>query len=161
MIRTRKRTLLIRFLFNRKILFLLGLVVIVLISFPIAKNWSQRYQIDEEIEELKGEIELIEEKNTELRKLLSYLESDQFVEEQARLNFGLKKEGEEVAVVQFNDSEARGDSQLNSSDDNTDEVNHNDETGKSIYNIPGLSKQEPVKPPGNPQRWWRYFFENK
>lgn len=53
---------------------------------------------------MRVEIERLEGGNSELKKLLSYLNSDQFAEAQARLNFGLKKPGEEVVVVKSNDS---------------------------------------------------------
>ena len=77
----------------------LGLILIILISIPLAKNLSKRYYINQEIKDIEQEIIDLESKNKDLGKLISYLESDQFVEEQARLNLGLKKKGEEVVVI--------------------------------------------------------------
>ena len=77
----------------------LGLILIILISIPLAKNLSKRYYINQEIKDIEHEIISLESKNKDLGKLISYLESDQFVEEQARLNLGLKKKGEEVVVI--------------------------------------------------------------
>jgi cell division protein FtsB len=78
-------------------LVLLGLLAA--IGFPLYKNLSSRYRIDKEIEDLKVEIDGLESGNRDLKKLLTYLKSDQFAEAEARLNFGLKKNGEEVVVV--------------------------------------------------------------
>jgi len=143
-----------KIIFNRITFAFFALAAIVLISFPIIKNNRQRYQINKEVKELKYEIKAIEEKNTELSKLLDYLQSDQFVEEQARLNFGLKKEGEEVAVIKDNnESDNIG---LN----NGSGPVQADNSGKTIYNIPGLNNNTLLKKITNPERWRMYFFNN-
>ncbi|OIO08323.1 hypothetical protein CO115_02820 [Candidatus Falkowbacteria bacterium CG_4_9_14_3_um_filter_36_9] len=143
-----------KIIFNRITFAFFALAAIVLISFPIIKNNRQRYQINKEVKELKYEIKAIEEKNTELSKLLDYLQSDQFVEEQARLNFGLKKEGEEVAVIKDNnESDNIG---LN----NGSGPVQADNSGKTIYNIPGLNNNTLPKKITNPERWRMYFFNN-
>ena len=144
-----------KIIFNRITFAFFALAAIVLISFPIIKNNRQRYQINKEVKELKYEIKAIEEKNTELSKLLDYLQSDQFVEEQARLNFGLKKEGEEVAVIKDNnESDNIG---LN----NGSGPVQADNSGKTIYNIPGLNNNNTLpKKITNPERWRMYFFNN-
>ncbi|MDP3043056.1 MAG: septum formation initiator family protein [bacterium] len=138
-----KQNLLTRILFNQKTLALVGLAVIILISFPLAKNISQRYKISQEIKELESEINNLENQNTNLKEFMNYLESDQFVEEKARLNLGLKKEGEEVAVI--------------SNESATIQNNGNKKEG-AAGGIFGIEKEEPAEPVGNPRRWWRYFF---
>lgn len=143
MFRKDKKNLLTQFLLNQKTLALAGLAVIVLISFPLAKNISQRYKISQEIKELEAEINNLENQNTNLKEFIGYLESDQFVEERARLNLGLKKEGEEVAVI--------------SGEAATIQNNGNKEESAAT-GIFGIEKEEPAKPIGNPRKWWRYFF---
>ena len=125
-----------KILYNQKFLAFLGLVIIVLISFPLAKTVSQRYKIDQEIESLGSEISELENTNKDLNKLISYLESDQFVEEQARLNLGLKREGESVLVI-------KDSAELNKVS-GTDDIDN--------LNSKNLS---------NPQKWLNYFFNEK
>jgi cell division protein FtsB len=152
----KRKNILVRIFFNPKFLALLGLMIIVSMSFPIAKNISQRHKIDNEIKELQEEIKLIENKNTELRKLIDYLSSEQYVEEQARLNFGLKKKGEEAAVIDLGDGNTdQGDVESSDSIQLSEEIN----SSETIFNIPGLNKIQPTKPINNPQKWWEYFFE--
>lgn len=89
---------------DKRFVTLIGLLIIVLISFPLAKTVSQRYRADKEIKELEEEIKKIGEKNTELSRLVDYFGSEEYLEEEARLNFGLKKPGETAIVISQKDS---------------------------------------------------------
>ncbi|KKR20423.1 MAG: Septum formation initiator [Parcubacteria group bacterium GW2011_GWE2_39_37] len=143
MITKNKNNFFLSFLFKQSVLTIIGVVLLIAISIPLAKNLSRRYRINNEISQLDKEIQEIEKKNTDLQKLIKYLESDQFAEEQARLNLGLKKEGESVAIVKNDLSVKKG--ELIQSE-------------KQIFNIPGLEKSKP-KPISNPQQWLNYFFK--
>jgi cell division protein FtsB len=72
---------------------------LVLVSIPAVRNYAQERAVDLEINEAKAEIERYTNKNKELSEVIGYLESDQAIEEKARLNLGLKKQGETVAVI--------------------------------------------------------------
>lgn len=135
-----KNSFFIKFFFNSKFIFVIALVVLLTLSFPIIKNFSQRNKAAVEIKELEAEIESMNKKNGELRQLMDYLNSDRYLEEQARLNFGLKKPGEETAVIEM-------------------EGEREDGNKKSIYDIPGLEKIENPKPLSNPEKWLKYFFK--
>lgn len=136
----KRKNLFAKIFFNQKFLSLLGIIIFILVSMPVVKNIKQRQGVDREILELKEEIESVEGKNKDLQKLISYLDSEQFTEEQARLNFGLKKEGEQVVVIE------------------TGEKNNNT-NNKTVFNIPGLDKAKPPKKITNPQKWFKYFFD--
>ncbi len=88
------------FLFKPKFLTLVILIFIFFAFFPLAKNFSQKRVVDQEIESIKQEIEEFQSKNKELIEMLSYLESDSGQQEVARLNLGLKSPGEEVIVIE-------------------------------------------------------------
>lgn len=141
MIRKNNPSLLSRIFFNQKFLSLIILSGLILLSFPLIKNIKQRHGADQEIDELREEINRVEGKNKDLQKVIGYLGSEQFVEEQARINFGLKKDGEQVVVVQSGNDKI------------------SDSNG-IIFNIPGLDNAEPEKQETNPQKWFKYFFEN-
>lgn len=127
-----------------KTFMVLALIVFIALIFPLSKNIGRRYRINQEIKGLEQEIKDTENKNTELQKLIEYLNSDQFVEEQARLNLGLKKPGEEVVVVKG----VAGSPQLASEDSEKDE---------GVFNIPGLEKAREKEVINNPERWFYYF----
>ncbi|MDO8668029.1 MAG: septum formation initiator family protein [bacterium] len=130
--------------FNQKFLALIGLIVIILISFPFAKNSIKQYKINKEISDFKKEISALQSKNADLKNFVSYLESDQFAEEQARLNLNLKKPGEEKTVIKPAVGEAK--------------VLASSTEGDQIFNIPGRKKAEPQPEVPNPKKWLNYFF---
>ncbi len=124
---------------SQKFLSLLGLLAVILISLPFSKNAIKQYRINREIGELKKEISSLQNKNVDLKNFVSYLSSDQFAEEQARLNLGLKKPGEELLVIKTENDE-------NASTSN-------------IFNIPGYDRPEPKPKSSNPGKWVDYFLK--
>lgn len=139
-----KKNLIKRFFSSQVFLTLLGLSILTLISFPFAKNLSQRHKIDDEVAKMQEEIGRIEKKNSGLKELVNYLESDQFAEGEARLKMGLKKNGEQVAAIK---------------DAVTDPAGRNLDP-QTVFNMPGLNNAEPEKTPTNISRWFKYFFDN-
>ena len=140
MITRRKNNYLERIFFNQKFLSLLGLAVIILISWPFAKNALKQYRINREISELKQEIAALQNKNVDLKNFVSYLTSDQFAEEQARLNLGLVKPGEELLVIKTEKA-----APVSSSN--------------TIFNIPGYEQPALKLKSSNPRKWIDYFLK--
>lgn len=137
----KNKNYLAKILKNRKFIALFLLFFILLIAFPIAKNAKKRYSINKEIDELNKEIGRIKENNQKLTKLVSYLNSDQYIEEQARLNFGLKKPGEKVYVIKNNNQADNSDNVQDSHGD----LNNN-QNGEKI---------------SNPRKWFNHFTKRK
>lgn len=134
--RKNKPNIIIRIIFDPKTFALGLLAVLVLISIPISKNISKRYVIDQEIIDLEKEIIELESGNKNLKKIINYLESDQFVEEQARLSLGLKRPEEEVVVI------------------------------NSVGQVAGISdrsseEDDEISNDSNPVLWWKYFFQSR
>jgi cell division protein FtsB len=109
------------------------LIIIILISIPLAKNLTKKRSVNLEIKELEEEINRLESSSENLKGLIDYLESDQFVEEQARLKLGLKKPGEEAVVIK----ELPKDSSVNLNGNKNNELNINN---------------------SNYYKWFKYFF---
>ena len=137
----RKDSILFRLIYHRVTITLIGLVVLVSISIPLARNVSKQYKINNEIKELETEIARLESKNTELKKLMDYLESDQFIEEQARLNLSYKKVDESVVVVK-------------PQDEGTDMVFGAGDTDATKNQNLALA----LGGESNAVNWWHYFF---
>jgi cell division protein FtsB len=129
--------------FNQKFLTIIGLFIIALIVFPLAKNISQRHKINNEIKNLEQDIKELENNNNELKKLINYLDSDQFAEEQARLNLGLKKQGETAIVIEGL----------------ADKFGESENSSGSIIKIPWLNSSISRDNMTNVQKWLVYFFQ--
>jgi cell division protein FtsB len=88
-----------RFLMSQRFLTLVFLAILIAIIFPLVKSVSQKRAVEQEILEMKQENETYRNKNQELKEMIDYLQSDISLEEQARLNLGLKKPNEDVVVI--------------------------------------------------------------
>lgn len=88
-----------RFLVSQRFLAIVFLLIIVAIAFPLARSVSQKKIIEKEIADMKAENEAYANKSKDLLEVVDYLQSDASLEEQARLNLGLKKNNESVVVV--------------------------------------------------------------
>lgn len=112
-----------------------------MIAVPLGRNINKQYRLNKEINEIEIELARLTQKNKSYSELIKFLQSDQFVEAEARQNLNFKKEGENVAIIK-NDSEDR----------------KNSETDHLIsYDLRG---QDYVTPEAtNPIRWYNYFFD--
>jgi cell division protein FtsB len=118
-----------RLVSSQYFLAIIGLIFLVVIIFPLARAYSQRRLVEKEIADVKAQISDFESENQQLKDLVTYLQSDQSLEEQARLNLNLKKPGEQVIVVKDAPDSARA-VIVTSADEAT----------------------------SNLSKWWRYFF---
>lgn len=142
----KKKNLLKKFFLSQIFITVLGLIVIFLISFPLAKKVSKQYKVNKEIEDLKNEIAEVESKNSDLKKLLTYLDSDQYVEEQAREKLNYKKEGEEVVVIKNNLEEKT-------------QLKNSSLESENVYNVKKINNTSLNKKQYNYQKWLKYFFK--
>lgn len=114
---------------SQRFLAILSLTFLIILLFPLAKTYTQKKLMEKEISDIQEEIAVYQKTNQELKEMISYLESDQSLEEQARLNLNLKKPGEQVIVI--DDSKNSVDTGISTT------------TGEIVSNF---------------TKWWRYFF---
>lgn len=110
------------------------LVVAVFFAINYARAYYQEYKVKQEISALREEVKHLEQKKLESLKILKYVTSDAFVEEKARTELNLKKQGEQVVVVTGQDEEKKS-------------IHAGNDTGEIRY----LS---------NPMRWWYYIIHH-
>lgn len=91
----------LRSLLTRQFLITLLLTgLLVLLSFPLTRNYRQKRSIEREIKGLEEEAKALEHKNSNLKSVIEYMQSDQFVEKEARTKLNYQKPGESVVVVE-------------------------------------------------------------
>ncbi len=62
--------------------------------------YYKKYQISREIEKLKAEVGNLEQSNQEISALIEYFSSQSFLEKETKEKLNLKKEGEEVVIIE-------------------------------------------------------------
>ena len=128
---------------SSRIIAVFGIFLIAMVIYPLVNKINKQTTIDQEIKELAAEIDEVNNKNNELREVINYLESSQFIEKEARLSLDMKKTGENVVIIKDN------------------EKKEEDEKLGSVFSIPGLNKEKDVEKITNPDRWLDYFFTIK
>lgn len=81
-------------IYSSNIFLAILLVVLVLSILKVGKELARRHQINKEIEHLNQQLSEAELNKNKLEDLISYLQSDQYIEEQARTQLNLSKPGE-------------------------------------------------------------------
>ncbi len=121
-----------------RLILLAGAGFFLLLLGALGREIAHRYAINREISGLEHQISELENKQSDLTKLLGYFQSPLFQEQEARRNLGLAKAGESVVIVPLEPSD-----QLTSQSSTTT----TDERGTQ-------------RTLSNPRQWWNYFFSS-
>lgn len=115
---------------NWKILIVVNLTILFFLSFNFIKGYNRNRELNVEIKKLEAMAKEVEAKNLDILNLAKYLDTEEFLENEARVKLGFKKPGEEAIVVDMPD-------------------------GASATSTKN-KKGEELK---NYERWWLYFFK--
>ncbi len=122
-------------IFSSRAFFLTGVLILLILSVAYLRAYYQNYQIQGEIKQMLDESSRIENKNAELRALLERVKQNDYVEEKARTELGLIKEGEKETIILGNRAKSGS-----------------GQTETTMLESKRLS---------NPREWWNYFFTHK
>lgn len=122
---------------------MIGFCILIYITIPIVRNAQKQKRINDEIKELEKEVTKLDGNNADLKKMINYLNSDQFVLEQARLNLNYKKDKEEVVVIK-----------------NVVGAEANNNNGKPIFNINEEKREANFFKDSNIYKWWQFFAKS-
>lgn len=89
----------VKFLFKKKIGFLLIFVVIGIVIYNLVGQTVRASRVGDRLSQAIEELHNLEIKNKELKSKLLQVKSAEFIETQARDKLGLAKEGETVIVI--------------------------------------------------------------
>jgi len=119
---------------SKVFLFLIALALIT-VAVNLGRESYRKYQLTQEINKLKTEIDKLEGKNEQLADLMEYFKQEPYLEKEARLKLNLKKPGEKVVFL-------------------------SDQAGLEKDNQSGQENMK-VKPEEitNYWKWWEYFFK--
>ena len=123
-----------RVILSRWFLFLL-FIIAVMVAIGYARAYYEDYQVRQEVQALQNEVNKLEKKKFTSLELLNYVKSDASVEEKARVEFNLKKPGENILVMPNSDSH---------------------QPTRGVTSTHGHVDDQPLS---NIKKWWYYFIQ--
>lgn len=86
--------------FKSRLFFVVGVVLLLLLSASLTRAQIRDRAIRQEIASLQAEVTALEKEQAERKALLSLLETPEFLEKEARRTLGYARPGEQVVVVE-------------------------------------------------------------
>src|SRR3989344_1334332 len=87
-------------MFNRQLFFTFVLVGAAGFLFWIViRGFPRKLEIEKQMNDIRGQIDNLKKEEERGKGLLEYLNTESYLEKQARLRLNLKKEGEEVVFI--------------------------------------------------------------
>jgi len=126
-----------------RFLFIVNLLIIVFLAISLSREVIRTRAISAEIADLQAQADELAAQNIDLSQLKTAMQTESYIEREARLKLGLKKPGETVVVIQ-DDSQGV---ELVQGADGTDPLG-------LIANGESVSMSV-----ANPTKWWYYFFD--
>ena len=95
-------------MFNRQLIFTFILVFVAgFLIWLIIKDFPEKIETGKQLGDLKSKIETLKKEEERQKSLAEYLNSESYLEKQARIRLNLKKEGEEVVFIYRKDDSAK------------------------------------------------------
>ena len=118
------------------------------LGFTLGRELLKSREIQKEIAQLQAQADTLAARNIKLSELETAVQTQSFIEREARLKLGMKKFGEEVVVIQERGEEGGA------------SVEWEEETnGDPLGLILDAKTQAPSV--ANSTKWWYYFFNKK
>lgn len=125
-------------LLGSKTFLVLNLVFLVFITVSFGREFFRDYEARQEIKQLEAKEAELRERNFSVADLLAAIQTESFVEREARLKLGMTKPGEKTIIIEEN---------LNNREENSNEA--------AAGSLDAFFAQRIA----NPVKWWYYFFD--
>lgn len=129
-------------LLSSRTFLIVNFIILAFLFFSFGREFASNYMIRQEIDELMAEKEALEAKNSELSSFMSSVQTETYIEQEARIKLGLSKPGEKVVILS------------NSQTKNLTES----EAGLDLNKVDNFSVPD-LTTLANPLKWWYYFFD--
>jgi len=131
-------------LLSSRTFLLVNLLFLGLLIFSFGREFARNYTIQQEISELEAEKTFLEAKNSDIVTLMNSVQTETYIEREARIKLGLSKPGEKVMIVpDFNN--------INLTSNEAEDKNSVD----YLEQIPATD----LSSIANSLKWWYYFFD--
>lgn len=142
----RSRQSIFKRLFTFRYLFLINGVIIILLSLSLGREMVRNMDIQGEISDLQTQAQDLASRNLYLQELQTAMQTESFIEREARLKLGLQMPGESVVIIQDEVEVLEG----------LEGVEAASALEEAILKIESQAVE--VEQLANPLKWWYYFF---
>lgn len=132
-------------LFHSRWFYIVNVVLVLIVGFSFVREIIHSRDITRQIQSLQKQSELLQAQHLAIGDLKNAVQTESYVEREARLKLGLQKPGESLVILK-NDVSSR------SADDTSDSRKRS-----------GTEEQKntPQKSLANSSKWWYYFFNKQ
>ena len=133
----------IRRVLELRMFLVVNLLILFFLSLSFGREFLRDYQIQREINNLRTDAESIEARNFEITDYNAELQTQAYLEEEARLRLGLGEPGENLVIIMDQDGQSVVESEISSEQLTTQ------------------NSQLITLDASNPERWYYYFFDHE
>lgn len=134
-------------LFHSRWFYLVNLCIILIICFSFGREFIRGRDIAKQIQTLQKQSQELQTQHLAIADLKNAVQTETFVEQEARLKLGLKKPGETVVIVKNENTSGGG-------------SGGGVQNGQKMLDH-SLSGSEGQKSLANSRKWWYYFFNKQ
>ncbi len=131
-----------------RFLIVVNVVIIIFIGLTFGREFFRSREIQSEIQKLQTQADTLAARNVALSELQIAIQTESFIEREARLKLGMKKPGEEVVVIKEGE-DREGIEGLEGLEAKSDPLN---------LVLDNQTEQTHI---ANSTKWWYYFFGKK
>lgn len=119
-------------LLHSKIFVIFLIVVFIFSVIAFSREFYRSFTVSQQINNLENKIKELKKENNKLSQMENYLQSEDFLQKEARIKLNLTKPGEKLIIVK---------------------------TPEQTLNEKNEGQKLPVEKKPNIKLWWEYFFE--
>ncbi len=140
-------------LLNSQAFFIIMTVLLLVFLSSFTRDFSQKRNIDNEVQSLQNEIKLLEDKHTYELSLINYYDSEEFLALEAKSVLDMKLPGEKVVVLTEGEVEKILMGEL------PFELQKNENNDNSTLNVQNSTTDSVFRWQSQGRLWWGYFFD--
>jgi cell division protein FtsB len=131
-------------LFQWRLFFVVNVLLILFLGVTLGRDYLKTHEIQKEINDLQSEAGSLQAKNLSMTELQTAIQTESYIEREARLKLGMKKPGENVVIFTSPPTSQPLDAQ------------QQQDPSDPLQLV--LDPQEPTRV-ANASKWWYYFFD--
>lgn len=132
-------------LFHTRWFYIVNVLLVLIVGFSFVREIVHSRDITHQIQSLQKQSELLQAQHLAIGDLKNAVQTESYVEREARLKLGLKKPGESLVILKNDQAVRSTDNSSTSRQESREEE----------------QEKTSQKPLANSSKWWYYFFNKQ